>query len=62
MKRFIPLFATTLAFTAVPVLAHVGPEAMDKHFVEHMILALVVGLPAGYALLRLAAGSMKKDR
>ncbi|MES9871492.1 MAG: hypothetical protein ABW146_00170 [Candidatus Sedimenticola sp. 6PFRAG7] len=62
MKILRSLLATVLAFIALPAMAHTGPDAMDAHFIEHMLLALIVGLPAGYALLRLAAGFMKQDR
>jgi len=49
MKRFwlIPLISP-----AIPALAHVGPEAPDRHFVEHLLIALVVAIPLGYGLYR----------
>lgn len=62
MKHFYTLTITLLALAAAPAMAHVGPEAMDSHFIEHMVLALLVGLPAGYGLLHLAAGIIKRDR
>ena len=42
-----------MALCATPVLAHVGPEAMDRHFLEHLLIALAVGLPLAYGVLRL---------
>lgn len=37
-----------------PTLAHVGPEALDRHFFEHLLIALVVAIPLGYGLYRRA--------
>lgn len=51
--KIIKLFITSaLAMITLPALAHVGPAAMEQHFFEHMLIALIIGLPAAYALLR----------
>jgi hypothetical protein len=42
------------------VLAHTGPEAMDRHFIEHLAMALIVALPAIFGLLRMAGRSDRK--
>ena len=51
-------FFTTTALTlfALPALAHVGPVAMDLHFIEHLLIALLVAMPTGYGLWRLFSG------
>ena len=47
------IFSTAiLSLFALPALAHVGPETMGLHFIEHLLIALLVGIPAGYGLLR----------
>ncbi len=51
MMRFI-LF-TLLGLFSLPVLAHIGPEAVGQHFAEHILIALLIGLPVGYGLLHL---------
>jgi hypothetical protein len=45
----------TLGFAlfSLPALAHIGPEAMDRHFFEHLIIALAIGLPAGFGIYKL---------
>ena len=62
MNRCTTLTTTALMLFTCPAFAHVGPEAMDRHLFEHLLLALIIGLPTGYALLRVAAGAIKKDR
>lgn len=55
------IFGTAaLTLFALPAVAHVGPEAVDRHFIEHLLIALMVGLPAGYALLRLWAAHKER--
>jgi hypothetical protein len=44
---------------AAPVLAHPGAEDMHWHFLEHMLLALVVGVPAVYLGTRLIKSRIK---
>lgn len=61
MTTLPALLLITLSLTALPAMAHVGPDAMDQHFIEHLLIALVVGLPAGYALFRLLSPS-KQNR
>ncbi len=46
------LLTVALTLLASPALAHSGPEALDQHFVEHLFIALMVGVPAAYLLLR----------
>jgi hypothetical protein len=41
-------------------MAHTGPEAMDRHFIEHLAIALIVGLPAIFGLLRMAGRADRK--
>ena len=43
---------TGLAGAAAPAMAHVGPEALDRHFIEHLLIALAIAVPVGYGLLR----------
>ena len=62
MKRASNLIATLAIFCAAPAAAHVGPEALERHFAEHLLIALVVGLPVGYALLRLLKRSARSGR
>ncbi len=53
MKKPRALLLSALTLGAAPVLAHVGPEALDQHFVEHLLLVLTIAVPVGYGLLRL---------
>ena len=53
MRKFQTTLLAAMALCATPVLAHVGPEAMDRHFLEHLLIALAVGLPLAYGVLRL---------
>jgi hypothetical protein len=46
------LLLSSLLLCAVPAMAHVGPEALDQHFIEHMLIALAIAVPVGYGLLR----------
>jgi hypothetical protein len=48
-----PLIAATLSLVTASAFAHSGPESALSHFAEHLLLALVVGLPAGIGLWRL---------
>jgi hypothetical protein len=48
-----PSIAAALILIAAPVFAHSGPESALSHFTEHLLLALVLGLPAGIGLWRL---------
>ena len=47
------LLLSALTLGAAPVLAHAGPEALDQHFIEHLLIALTIAVPVGYGLLRL---------
>jgi GTPase len=62
MKRYISALASLLAVAASPAWAHTGPEAMDRHFTEHLAIALAIGLPVIYGLVRMLSGSDKKER
>ena len=59
MKTVQIAFISALTFYALPAMAHVGPEAVDQHFIEHLVIALVVGMPLGYLLLRMLKGRKK---
>ena len=52
MNRIQKLLIALSALTSAPVMGHVGPEAASSHFFEHMLIALLAGVPVGYALLR----------
>ncbi len=52
MKTAHTLLLSALTLSMAPAMAHTGPEAMDLHFIEHLLIALVIGLPLGYGLLR----------
>jgi len=39
--------------TAAPAMAHIGPEAAMAHFLEHLLIALVIAVPLGYFFLNL---------
>ena len=41
----------------VPALAHAGSASSGQHFIEHLLLLLIVGVPLGYAVLRLLSGA-----
>ena len=53
MKTQLKMILAATALCATPAMAHVGPEAMDHHLVEHLLIALAIGLPLVYGLLRL---------
>lgn len=53
MKLPGALFTTTLTACAAPAMAHVGSEALDKHLFEHIVIGLVIAIPAGYGLVQL---------
>ena len=53
MKRSSKLLSTALTLVAAPAVAHVGPEALNHHFMEHLLIALAVAVPVGYGILRL---------
>lgn len=62
MKKLIGLsFAVTMVIAA-PVMAHVGPDAIDHHLVEHLLIALAIGLPFVYGLSRLLKRSGEPRR
>ncbi len=46
-QLFFPLLMTMFS---LPVFAHVGPEHAGHHFLEHILIALVVALPIAYVL------------
>jgi hypothetical protein len=46
---------------AAPVLAHSGSSDMHWHFLEHMLLALMIGVPAVYLGTRLIKNRIKSD-
>lgn len=53
MKRSSKLLLPALTLASAPALAHVGPEALNQHFVEHLLIALAVAVPVGYGILYL---------
>lgn len=59
MKKSHLMYTAIVLGNAAPVLAfaHTGSAAPGQHFVEHLLLALIVGAPVGYALLRLLSGA-----
>jgi hypothetical protein len=46
---------------AAPVLAHPGSPDMHWHFLEHMLLALMIGVPGVYLGTRLIKNRIKSD-
>ncbi|OQX32315.1 MAG: hypothetical protein B0D96_00720 [Candidatus Sedimenticola endophacoides] len=57
MKVFNVLLTALMGLVSVPALAHVGPEAMEQHFIEHLLIVTAVALPVGYGVVRWLAGS-----
>ena len=55
------LFTTIMTLFAAPVLAHPGSPEMHWHFLEHMLLALMIGVPAVYLGTRLIKNRIKSD-
>lgn len=53
MKTWFKTVLATTALAATPVMAHLGPDTIDHHFAEHLLIALVMGLPLLFGLLRL---------
>lgn len=62
MKLPVALLTSLLTLACSSVMAHAGPASLTDHLVEHLALALLIGLPSGYALLRLAAAAIKQHR
>ncbi|MCP5088522.1 MAG: hypothetical protein GY952_17170 [Rhodobacteraceae bacterium] len=62
MKMLHLLLFTTLALFANQAAAHVGPEKMNLHFIEHLLIAMAIGLPSGYGLFRLLQRSGDPNR
>ena len=57
-KSYLIHMALVLGATApVLALAHSGSTAPGPHFIEHLLLLLIVGAPVGYAVLRLLWGA-----
>jgi hypothetical protein len=52
MKKLSMLFLSALTLSAAPAMAHLGPEALDQHFIEHVLIALAIAVPVGYGVLR----------
>ncbi|MGD8914802.1 MAG: hypothetical protein PVJ68_19010 [Candidatus Thiodiazotropha sp.] len=61
MRNMTPLLVPLIALATPGAMAHTGPEALDRHFIEHLAIALIIGLPAIYGLLRMAARSDRKE-
>ncbi len=53
MKTHLKMVLAATALCATPAMAHVGPQAMDHHLVEHLLIALAIGLPLVYGVSRL---------
>lgn len=53
MKTRLNRVLAATALCATPVMAHVGPDATDHHFVEHLLIAFAIGLPLVYGISRL---------
>jgi len=53
MKRELKAVLVVAALGATPVMAHLGPEAVDHHIAEHLLIALAIGLPLLFGLMRL---------
>ncbi len=47
MKPLRIILSATLASACTPVLAHVGPHDLQQHFIEHLLIALAIGLLVG---------------
>ena len=62
MKKSHLMYVAIVLGNAAPVLAfaHTGSAAPVQHLVEHLLLALLVGAPVGYAVLRLLSGAKPK--
>ncbi len=50
MNKTRAFLATALTATCGPALAHVGSHNMQQHFVEHLLLALAIGLVLGLGI------------
>ena len=53
MKTRLKTVLAATAICATPALAHVGPDAVDHHFAEHLVMAFALGLPVLFGLLHL---------
>jgi hypothetical protein len=53
MKTWLKPFTTAAALYAAPAMAHVGPTGADQHFAQHLLIALALGIPLMFGLLRL---------
>ena len=62
MKMLHFLLLPTLAFFTTQAAAHVGPEAIELHLIEHLLIAMAIGLPVGYGLFRLLQRSGVSNR
>ena len=59
MKKSYSMYTAMVLGNAAPVwaFAHTGSAASGQHFLEHLLLTLMVGAPIGYAVLRLLSGA-----
>lgn len=55
------LIAMIITLGAVPAMAHPGAADLHWHFLEHFMLALVIGVPAVYVAARLIKNRVKAD-
>ena len=53
------LIAMIITLGAVPTMAHPGAANLHWHFFEHLMLALVIGVPAVYVIARLIKSRFK---
>lgn len=62
MKKTCLIHTALVLGTAGPVqaLAHSGSTSSGQHFIEHLLLLLIMGVPVGYALLRLLSGAKRE--
>lgn len=62
MKRLHPLLLMLLSFFTMQAAAHRGPEAMNQHLFEHLLIAFALSIPIGYGFLRLLKRSGDTNR
>ena len=62
MKHLHLLLLPILTFFTTQATAHVGPEAIDRHLIEHLLIAFAIGLPIGYGFFRLMKRSGDSSR
>jgi hypothetical protein len=61
MRPSLILFLVLLLTSALPAAGHTGTENMHQHFYEHVLIALMIGIPLVIGLLMAFARHSKSD-